>query len=166
MPSGQLRITIPAAISGYPSQGMGKRAWNLVLRNVSRSSACSLRGWPGLAVQDAAGQVVATKVSHVTVSNIASVPVRRITVRPGQSAVTTVTSATAAPGCVTSWTLRVALPGASRPVTVSEPSGAFRPCLGGDLRLLLSPFYLKSTGRHQGHGRNEDRAALSARQGT
>jgi Protein of unknown function (DUF4232) len=146
-----LDISVPAAIAGDPDQGMGKRAWNIVFRNAS-PAACSLRGWPRIAVRSSAGKsagkTVATTVTDVTYSNLTAVPETRIVLPPGQSAVVTAMSATAPAGCVTRWTLGLTLPGPGEgtdrsPVTVGEPPGSFVPCVGG--KLLLSPFYGSQT---------------------
>ena len=137
-----LRISAPAAIQGDPAEGMGKQAWNLVFRDTA-SSACSLRGWPRLAVRTTSGKTVVTRISDVGSSNLAVVPDAQIILRPGQSAVVTATSSTAPAGCVTRWMLRLTLPGADDPVTVRQPAGSFVPCVGGQLR--LSPFYAQQT---------------------
>ena len=91
-----LGISVPAAITGDPDQGMGKRAWNIVFRN-SAKTACSLRGWPQIVVHATGGKTVATTVSQVNYSNLAPVPDTEIVLRAGQSAVVTATSATAQP---------------------------------------------------------------------
>ena len=140
--SADLDISVPSAITGDPDVGMGKRAWNIVFRNVS-ATACALRGWPRIAVRTTAGKPVRTAVSTVTYSNLASVPDTRIVLASGQSAIVTATSATAPAGCVIRWSLGLTLPGATSPVTVREPSGSFVPCVGGQLR--LSPFYAEKT---------------------
>ena len=137
-----LTISVPAAIAGDPAEGMGKRAWNIVFRNTSKT-ACSLRGWPQIVVRTAAGKTVATTVSKVNYSNLAVVPDTEIVLSAGQSAIVTALSTTATAGCVSRWTLGLTLPGATRPVTVGEPSGSFVPCVGGQLR--LSPFYAEQT---------------------
>jgi hypothetical protein len=137
-----LAISVPAAIAGDPAEGMGKRAWNIVFRNTSKT-ACSLRGWPQIAVRTTTGKTVATRVSKVNYSNLAVVPDTEIVVSAGQSAIVTALSAAAPAGCVARWTLGLTLPGAARPVTVGEPSGSFTPCVGGQLR--LSPFYAVQT---------------------
>jgi hypothetical protein len=139
---GQLSITVPAAIAGDPSEGMGNRAWNIVLRNVSAHAACSLLGWPQISVRTRAGRSVTTRVTDVTFSNLGPVPDQRIALPPGGAAVATVTGAAAPRGCAHSWALRLALPGSGAPVTVAEPAGPFVPCVGGQLR--LSPFYRES----------------------
>jgi hypothetical protein len=140
-----LAISVPAAIAGDPGEGMGKQAWNIVFRNTS-TTACSLRGWPRIAVRTTTGKTVATTVSTVNYSNLAAVPDAEIVVPPGQSAVVTVLSATAPAGCVARWMLELSLPGGvngSGPVTVGEPSGPLAPCVGRQLR--LSPFYAAQT---------------------
>jgi hypothetical protein len=139
--SGQLRISIPVAIRQDPFEGMGNRAWNILLRNVSASS-CWLRGWPQIAIRRTSGRPVATKVSDVKFSNLGPVKARRIIIRRGRSAVVTATGAAAAHGCVSAWTLRLTLPGASRAVLVRAPA-RLRPCVGGHLQ--LSPVYPEST---------------------
>src|SRR5271155_5412376 len=68
-----LSIGVPAAITGDPDEGMGKRAWNIVFRNISAAS-CSVHGWPRITVRTAAGKAVATTVSDVTYSNLTVVP--------------------------------------------------------------------------------------------
>jgi hypothetical protein len=136
--AGQLRISIPDAIRGDPSAGMGSRAWNILLRNISASS-CWTRGWPQIAIRGASGRVVTTKVTDVTFSNLGLVRARRIVIRRAQSAVVTVTSPAAAPGCTSRWTLRLTLPGASQPVTVRVPATSSPPCAGGHMR--VSPIY-------------------------
>ena len=131
-----LAISVPAAIAGDPAQGMGKQAWNIVFRNTS-TTACSLRGWPRIAVRATTGKTVAITVSKVNYSNLAAVPDAEIVVPPGQSAIVTVQSATAPAGCVARWTLELTLPGAvngSGPVMVGEPRGLFAPCMGRQLR--------------------------------
>src|ERR1700722_604354 len=137
-----LGISVPAAIAGDPDEGMGKRAWNIVFRNTSKTT-CSLRGWPRIVVRTTAGKTVATTVSNVNYSNLAPVPAAEIVLPAGQSAIVTATSATAPGRCVTRWTLGLAPPGAARQVTVPGPAGSFAPCVGGQLR--LSPFYAAQT---------------------
>ncbi len=137
-----LGINVPVAIAGDPDEGMGKRAWNIVFRNTSKTT-CSLRGWPRIVVRTTAGKTVATTVSNVNYSNLAPVPAAGIVLPPGQSAIVTATSATAPGRCVTRWTLGLTLPGAARQVTVPGPAGSFAPCVGGQLR--LSPFYAAQT---------------------
>jgi hypothetical protein len=137
-----LGISVPAAITGDPDEGMGKRAWNIVFRNTSKA-ACSLRGWPRIVVRALAGKTVATMVSDVNYSNLAAVPDTEVVLPPGQSAIVTALSATAPAGCVTRWELRLTLPGAAGPVTVGGPGGSFAPCVGGQLR--LTPFYAEQT---------------------
>ena len=134
----QLRISVPAAIPGDPAEGMGKHAWNVVFRNVTRTT-CSLRGWPRVMVRTTTGKAVPARISDVKFGNLALVPGSQVLLRPGRSAVVTAMSPTSSPGCVTSWTLQLTLPGAERPVTVRQPAGFFAPCVGG--RLQLSPFY-------------------------
>ena len=137
-----LGISVPAAIAGDPVEGMGKRAWNIVFRNTSKT-ACSLGGWPQIVVRATTGRTVATKVTTVTYSNLAVVPDTEVVVAPGQSAIVTAMSAAAPAGCVARWTLALTLPGATSPVTVGEPSDSFAPCVGGQLQ--LSPFYAEQT---------------------
>jgi Protein of unknown function (DUF4232) len=137
-----LGINVPVAIAGDPDEGMGKRAWNIVFRNTSKTT-CSLRGWPRIVVRTTAGKTVSTTVSNVNYSNLAPVPAAGIVLPPGQSAIVTATSATAPGRCVTRWTLGLTLPGAARQVTVPGPAGSFAPCVGGQLR--LSPFYAAQT---------------------
>jgi Protein of unknown function (DUF4232) len=137
-----LGISVPTAIAGDPDEGMGKRAWNIVFRNTSKT-ACSLRGWPRIVVRTTAGKTVATTVSNVNYSNLAPVPAAEIVLPAGQSAIVTATSATAPGRCVTRWTLGLTLPGAARQVTVPGPASSFAPCVGGQLR--LSPFYTAQT---------------------
>jgi Domain of unknown function (DUF4232) len=137
-----LGISVPGAIAGDPAEGMGKRAWNIVFRNSSKT-ACSLRGWPEIVVHAAGGTTVATTVSDVNYSNLAAVPVTQVVLAAGQSAVVTAMSATAPAGCAARWTLGLTLPGGTRPVTVSEPAGSFAPCVGGQVR--LSPFYAEQS---------------------
>jgi Protein of unknown function (DUF4232) len=137
-----LRISVPSAVAGDPDEGMGKRAWNVMFRDIV-GTACTLRGWPSIVVRTAAGKTVAAKVSDVEFNNLALVPEARIILRPGQSAVATVTSSAAPAGCVSRWILGLTLPGADHPVTVREPAGSFVPCVGGQLR--LSPFYAEQT---------------------
>jgi Protein of unknown function (DUF4232) len=137
-----LRISVPSAIPGDPDEGMGKRAWNIVFRDIA-STACTLRGWPRIAVRTTAGKTVAAKISDVEFSNLALVPEAQIILRPGQSAVVTATSSAAPAGCATRWILGLTLPGADSPVAVPEPAGSFVPCVGGQFR--LSPFYAEQT---------------------
>ncbi len=137
-----LGISVPPAIQGDPAEGMGKHAWNLVFRDIA-STACSLRGWPQLAVRTTAGKTVVTRIDAVRFSNLAVVPDTPIVLLPGQSAVVTAMSPTGRSGCVTSWTLELTLPGAGRPVTVRKPDSSLAPCVGG--QLWLSPFYAQQT---------------------
>jgi hypothetical protein len=137
----QLRISIPVGGSGTLASGMGKQPWILVFRDVT-GTACTLRGWPDVAVATPTGRTVATKVSDVTFGTIAQIPVARITVRPGQAAVVAADSP-GGRGCVARWTLGLTLPGASRAVTVREPASSLAPCLGGEL--ALSPFTSQRT---------------------
>ena len=137
-----LRISAPAAIQGDPAEGMGKHAWNLVFRDIA-GTACSLHGWPQLAVRTTAGKTVVTTISDVEFSNLAVIPDSPVVLQPGQSAVVTAMSPTVRSGCVTSWTLELTLPGAGRPVTVRKPTSSVAPCVGG--RLWLSPFYAQQT---------------------
>ena len=136
-----LNISVPAAIAGDPAEGMGKQAWNLVFRDIA-GTACSLRGWPQLAVRTTAGKKVVTRIDDVGFSNIAVVPAAPIVLQPGQSAVVTGISPTARSGCVSNWTLELTLPGAGQ-VTVRKPASSVAPCVGG--QLWLSPFYAKQT---------------------
>ena len=137
-----LRISAPAAIQGDPAEGMGKHAWNLVFRDVG-STACALRGWPRLAVRTTAGKTVVTRIDDVRFSNLAVVPDTPIVLLPGQSAVVTAMSPTGQSGCVTSWVLELALPGAGGPVTLRNPASSLAPCVGGNV--WLSPFYAQQT---------------------
>ena len=137
-----LRISVPAAIKGDPDEGMGTRAWNIVFRNISRG-ACTLRGWPQIAIHTAAGKTATAVVSDVEYNNLALVPDAKIVLATGQKAVVTAMSAAAPAGCVVRWTLGLTLPGEASPVTVRESAGPFVPCLGGQLR--LSPFYSEQT---------------------
>ncbi len=137
-----LRISLPTAISGDPDVGMGKRSWNIVFRNISKT-ACTLHGWPQIVVHATGGKTVATTVSRVDFSNLAPVPDTKIALPAGQNAIVTAMSATAPKGCVARWTLGLTLPGGAGPVWVPGPSGSFVPCVGGQLR--LSPFYAEQT---------------------
>ncbi|MFI5086655.1 MAG: DUF4232 domain-containing protein, partial [Actinomycetales bacterium] len=138
----ELRISVPAAISGDPAEGMGKHAWNVVFRNIARTT-CSLRGWPRVMVQTTTGKAVPASIGDVRFSNLAVVPASPVILRPGQSAVVTAMSPTASRECVTSWMLKLTLPGTDHPVTVRQPAGFFAACVGG--RLQLSPFYPMQT---------------------
>ena len=138
----ELRISVPAAIQGDPAEGMGKHAWNLVFRDIG-STACSLRGWPQLAVRTTAGKTVVTSIDDVRFSNLAVLPDALIVLLPGQSAVVTAMSPTGRPGCVTNWTLELTLPGARGAVTVRKPDSSLVPCVGG--QVWLSPFYARQT---------------------
>ncbi len=156
--AGQLAISVPDAIPGDPAEGMGKQAWNVLLRDTGRT-ACSLRGWPTVVFRGTArgtargttrgtafgtaGKAVAVTISDVEFSNLAPVPDARIVLRPGRSAVVTAISAAGRSRCVSQWTLGLTLPGSGRQVTVREPAGAFVPCVGGQLQ--LSPFYAEQT---------------------
>jgi hypothetical protein len=138
----ELQISVPAAIPGDPAEGMGKHAWNVVFRNVA-SITCSLRGWPRVMIRTTTGEPVPARISNARFGNLAPVPDSRVVLRPGQSAVVTATSPTASRGCVTSWMLKLTLPGTDRPVTVRQPAGFFAACVGGQLQ--LSPFYAMQT---------------------
>jgi Protein of unknown function (DUF4232) len=135
---GQLRISIPAAIAGDPDAAPAQLVWNVVLRNPGRS-LCSLRGWPGMLVRRSSGRAAAATVTDVRFSNLAYIPAKRVVLRPGQSAVVTVVGPAQAPGCVTRWSLGLALPGAADRVTVRQPANAAGICVGGTMR--VSPFY-------------------------
>jgi hypothetical protein len=139
---GQLAISVPDAIRGDPAEGMGKQAWNVLLRDTART-ACSLRGWPRIVFRGTTGKAVAVTISDVAFSNLAPVPDARIVLRPGQSAVVTAVSAAGRSQCVTQWTMGLTLPGADRQLTAGEPIGSFVPCAGGQLQ--LSPFYTEQT---------------------
>src|SRR5260370_2460877 len=91
-----LGISVPGAIGGDPDEGMGKRAWNIVFRNTSKTT-CSLRGWPQIVVRTTAGKTIATTVSNVNYSNLAPAPDTEIVLPPGQSAIVTAPSPTAPP---------------------------------------------------------------------
>ena len=133
---------MPSAIKGDPAQGMGKQDWNLLFLNTS-STACSLGGWPRIAVRTTKGKTVATTVTDVQSSNLAVVPDTPVLLRPGQTSVVSAITPVSRARCVTRWTLALTLPGADRPVTVGEPTGSLVPCVGG--RLQLSPFYAEQT---------------------
>ena len=137
-----LRVRVPAAITGDPADGMGKQAWNVVFRNIA-DTACSLRGWPRVAVRTTAGKSIVTRTSDVRFSNLAVIPEAQIVLRPGQSAVVTAMSPATPAGCVTRWVLGLTLPGADHPVAVQPPAGSHVPCVGGQLQ--LSPFYAMQT---------------------
>ena len=137
-----LNISVPGAIPGDPAEGMGTRAWNIVLRDTARTS-CYLRGWPRIQVSTTGGKHVATMTSDVSFSNLAPVPAADVVLAPGSSAVVTAMSPTAPHGCVTRWALGLTLPGSAHPVRVTEPGGSFVPCVGGQLQ--LSPFYAEQT---------------------
>jgi len=137
-----LRISVPSAIKGDPARGMGKQDWNLLFLNTS-STACSLGGWPRIAVHTTKGKTVATTVTDVQSSNLAVVPDTPVVLRPGQTSVVSAITPASGARCVTRWTLALTLPGADRPVTIGEPTGSLVPCAGG--RLQLSPFYAEQT---------------------
>ena len=137
-----LRISVPTAIKGDPARGMGKQDWNLLFLNTS-STACSLSGWPRIAVHTTKGKIVATTVTDAQASNLAVVPDTPVVLRPGQTAVVSAITPVSRARCVTRWTLALTLPGADRPVTVGAPAGSLVPCVGG--RLQLSPFYAEQT---------------------
>ena len=137
-----LSISVPTAIKGDPARGMGKQDWNLLFRNTS-NTACSLGGWPRIAVHTTKGKTVATTVTDALSSNLAVVPDTPLALRPGQTAVVSAITPASKARCVTRWTLALTLPGADRPVTVGAPTGSLVPCVGG--RLQLSPFYAEQT---------------------
>jgi hypothetical protein len=137
-----LRISVPAAIKGDPARGMGKQDWNLLFLNTS-STACSLGGWPRIAVHTTKGKTVATTVTDVQSSNLAVVPDTPVVLRPGQTSVVSAITPVSRARCVTRWTLALTLPGSDRPVTIGEPTGSLVPCAGG--RLQLSPFFAEQT---------------------
>ena len=112
---------MPDAIAGDPDEGMGKRAWNIVFRNITKTT-CSLHGWPQIVVRTTAGKTVDTTVSKVNYSNLAVVPDTEIVLPAGQSAIVTAQSATAAGRCVTRWTLGLTLPGGRRPARSRSPA--------------------------------------------
>jgi len=140
--AGDLRISVPAAIKGDPARGMGKQDWNLLFLNTS-STACSLGGWPRIAVHTTKGKTVATTVTDVQSSNLAVVPDTPVVLRPGQTSVVSAITPVSRARCVTRWTLALTLPGSDRPVTIGEPTGSLVPCVGG--RLQLSPFFAEQT---------------------
>jgi hypothetical protein len=137
-----LRISVPAALKGDPARGMGKQDWNLLFLNTS-STACSLDGWPRIAVHTTAGKTVATTVTDTQSSNLVVVPDTPVVLRPGQTSVVSAITPVSRARCVTKWALALTLPGTDRPVTVGEPAGSLVPCVGG--RLQLSPFYAEQT---------------------
>jgi len=109
-----------------------------VLRNRGRS-LCSLRGWPGMIVRRPSGSAVAATVTDVRFSNLADVPARRVVLRAGQGAVVTVTGPAQARGCITRWSLGLAVPGAAGRAAVRHPAGAAGMCVAGPMQ--VSPFY-------------------------
>ena len=135
---GELRISIPAAIAGDPDAEPAQLVWNVVLRNSGKSS-CSLRGWPGMMVRGPSGRVIGAKVTDVRFSNLAAVPVSQVVLHRGQSAVVTVAGPAQARGCVTGWSLGLALPGAADRVTVRLPAEIAGRCVSGPMQ--VSPFY-------------------------
>ena len=136
----QLSMTLPKAIAGDPADGMGKVAWNILLRNASHAN-CSLSGWAGVSIT-AAGKPVAVTSQDVSFSNLAQVRPQRIALTAGQQAVVTVQAGDSTAGCRTRWGLTLRLPGRAGALTASQPAGMFGPCGGGALR--LSPFYSRS----------------------
>lgn len=136
----QLTMTVPKAIAGDPAEGMGKLAWNILLRNNSRAG-CSLTGWPALSVA-AAGKPVAITSQKVSFTNLVQVPARSVALPAGQQAVVTVQTTNNTVGCRSRWALTLRLPGRAGAVTAAQPASFFGPCAGGLLR--LSPFYPRS----------------------
>jgi hypothetical protein len=136
----QLSLTVPQAIAGDPTQGMGKLAWNILLGNTGRVS-CSLSGWPGLRIT-VAGKPVAITSQDVSFSNLATVRPQLVTLAAGQQAVVTVQASDNTAGCRANWGLTLRLPGAAGSLTATQAPSFFGPCAGGLLR--LSPFYPRS----------------------
>jgi Domain of unknown function (DUF4232) len=136
----QLSMTVPTAIAGDPTEGMGKLAWNILLRNTG-NAGCSLSGWPRLSVT-AAGRPVAVTSQDVSFSNLAPVRPQSIALAAGQQAVVTVQAGDSTNGCRARWELTLRLPGSAGSLTAAQPAAFFGPCGGGLLR--LSPFYPRS----------------------
>ena len=137
--AGELSMSVPQAIAGDPTQGMGKLAWNILLRNTGQA-ACSLSGWPDLSVT-AAGQQAAITSQDVAFSNLGQVRPETVTLAAGQQAVVTVQAGDNSPGCRSRWNLTVRLPGGGS-LTGSQAPSFLGPCAGGLLR--LSPFYSRA----------------------
>ena len=68
-------------------------------------AVCSLRGWPAVTVLQSGGRAVIAKVTDVAFDDLGPVPDRRVTLRPGRSAVLTVTGPGEARGCATAWSV-------------------------------------------------------------
>ncbi len=136
----QLGMTVPRAIAGDPAAGMGRLAWNIVLRNTSKA-ACSLAGWPVLSVTSA-GRRVALASADVSFSNLATVRPQVMALAAGQQAVVTVQASDSTTGCSARWTLMLQLPGRAGSLAAAQPASLSGPCGGGLLR--LSPFYPRS----------------------
>jgi hypothetical protein len=137
----QLRMTVPKAIAGDPTDGMGTLAWNILLRNTS-TAGCSLSGWPRLSVT-AAAKPVAVSSKDVSFSNLAPVRQQVIALAAGQQAVVTVQASNNTLGCEAGWELTLTLPGGAGSLSGKQPAEFFGPCGGGLLQ--LTPFYARSS---------------------
>src|SRR5262249_49338551 len=135
-----LSMTVPQAIAGDPTQGMGKLAWNILLRNIGQA-ACSLSGWPGLNVT-VAGKPVAITSENVAFGNLGQVRRQPVVLAAGQQAVVTVQGSDDTIGCRSRWDLRLRLPGGGGSLTGTQAPSFLGPCAGGLLR--LSPFYSRA----------------------
>jgi hypothetical protein len=139
----QLSMTVPKEIAGDATEGMGRLAWNILLRNAGKAG-CSLSGWPGLSVR-AAAKPVAISTRDVSASNLGPVARHVVALAPGQQAVVTVQASdnsAKSVGCQAPWELTVRLPGRAGSLTAGQPAEFFGPCGGGLLQ--LSPFYPRS----------------------
>jgi hypothetical protein len=136
----QLRMTVPKAIAGDPTEGMGTLAWNILLRNDGKAG-CSLNGWPSLSVTAAAKPVAITS-QDVSFSNLAPVGRQIVALAVGQQAVVTVQASNNTLGCQAQWGLTLRLPGSAGSLSGKQPAEFFGPCGGG--RLQLTPFYSRS----------------------
>jgi Protein of unknown function (DUF4232) len=137
----QLSMTVPKAIAGDPTEGMGWLAWNVLLRNTGKAG-CSLNGWPDLSVTTGANSVAITS-QHVSFNNLGPVKRQIVALAAGQQAVVTAEASDNSPGCQARWDLTLKLPGSAGSLTGAEPAEFFGPCGGGALR--LSPYYPRST---------------------
>ena len=108
--AGALRASVRSDIPGDPTGEQGQIVLNVVLSNAG-TAVCSLRGWPAVTVLQSGGRAVIAKVTDVAFNNLGPVPDRRVTLRPGRSAVLTVTGPGEARGCATAWSVALNLAG-------------------------------------------------------
>ena len=137
-----LSMSVPSRGADGPAGGMGKLAWNILLRNTGHAT-CSVTGWPRLQVRGAGGQAVKLTVRDVSFGSLGPVREQRVLLGRGEQAVVTVVGSDGTRGCTTQWSLGLALPGAAGSLGLAQPAAFFGPCSGGTL--YVSPLYPLAT---------------------